>query len=222
MFSKKIYEIRKKQNLSQEQFSEKIGVSRQAVTKWELGQTYPEVEKLIGISNTFGVTLDWLLKNSDCTKEEGKKEFCSDEELIQFVLLAKRQTYAAGLGKEKPILPGMRSYVYREEEFTYRDNYVGNEQFFGSEIVWKQKQPIWSMNYAGRVIGDPFSGEFLKDALRNGTETQPYRGPKFYQNGNWTYICQVDGSMNWFQGTEEILYNGETTYVCQFHGGTLK
>ena len=46
-FSENLQYLRKKQNLTQEQFAEQMEVSRQAVSKWESGQSYPEMEKLL-------------------------------------------------------------------------------------------------------------------------------------------------------------------------------
>ena len=62
-FNIKIQNLIKKKGLSQESLAEIIGVSRQAVPKWEAGNTYPEVDKLIRLSNLFGVSIDKLLKN---------------------------------------------------------------------------------------------------------------------------------------------------------------
>lgn len=62
MLSEKIYTLRRKSGLSQEQLAEIIGVSRQAISKWEGGLSVPESEKLIAISDYFNVTLDYLLK----------------------------------------------------------------------------------------------------------------------------------------------------------------
>lgn len=62
--SEKLYELRKKSNLSQEQLAEQLGVSRQAVSKWESGKAVPESETLISISEYFGVTLDYLMKEN--------------------------------------------------------------------------------------------------------------------------------------------------------------
>lgn len=61
-FAEKILGLRTKSGLSQEALAEKLMVSRQAVSKWESGVTLPETEKLIIISNMFGVSLDYLLK----------------------------------------------------------------------------------------------------------------------------------------------------------------
>lgn len=60
--SEKLYTLRKKSGLSQEQLAEHLGVSRQAISKWESGQSVPESDKLIIISNYFKVSLDYLLK----------------------------------------------------------------------------------------------------------------------------------------------------------------
>ncbi len=61
-FSQNLYDLRKKKGLSQEQLAEALQVSRQAVSKWESGTAMPESEKLIAISDFFGVSLDLLLK----------------------------------------------------------------------------------------------------------------------------------------------------------------
>ncbi len=65
----KLYEkislYRKKSGLSQEALAEKIGVSRQAVSKWETGDALPEVTKLKAIAELFGVTVDFLLDENE-------------------------------------------------------------------------------------------------------------------------------------------------------------
>ena len=59
----KLYEkitlYRKKNGLSQEELAEKIGVSRQAVSKWETGDALPEITKLKALADTFNVTVDF-------------------------------------------------------------------------------------------------------------------------------------------------------------------
>ena len=64
--AEKIFQERKKLGLSQEQFAEKMEISRQAVSKWESGQSMPDLDKLVMMSQIFGVSTDYLLKdNSD-------------------------------------------------------------------------------------------------------------------------------------------------------------
>ena len=61
--SEKILYCRKKAMLSQEALAERLGVSRQAISKWETGEAMPEVTKLLQLAQTFGVTTDWLLND---------------------------------------------------------------------------------------------------------------------------------------------------------------
>ncbi len=74
MLSEKIYSLRKKQGLSQEQLAEKLNVSRQAISKWESGVSTPESDKLIVISEYFGVSLDFLMKHQSELKTEKANE----------------------------------------------------------------------------------------------------------------------------------------------------
>ena len=68
--SEKLYELRKKDGLSQEQLAERLGVSRQAVSKWESGKAVPESDTLISISEYFDVSLDYLMKEDDSAVSE--------------------------------------------------------------------------------------------------------------------------------------------------------
>jgi transcriptional regulator with XRE-family HTH domain len=63
--SEKIFELRKAKGVSQEQLAEKLGVSRQSVSKWESGESLPEIERIIELSKVFNVTTDYLLKPSE-------------------------------------------------------------------------------------------------------------------------------------------------------------
>lgn len=68
----KIYLLRTERGLSQESFGDCLGVSRQSVSKWETGQSVPELEKIVAISNFFDVTTDFLLRE-DLEREVWKK-----------------------------------------------------------------------------------------------------------------------------------------------------
>ena len=61
-FNEKMIMLRKQHNLSQEKVAEKLKVARQTVSKWELGETTPEMDKLIMISELYNITLDELVK----------------------------------------------------------------------------------------------------------------------------------------------------------------
>ena len=63
-FSERLKEIRKKEGISQEQLAERIGVTRQAITKWETGKGLPDVENMVIIAEIFKTTIDELLMDS--------------------------------------------------------------------------------------------------------------------------------------------------------------
>ncbi len=63
----RIQQIRLKHNLSQEEFAEKLGTTRQTVSRWELDQTYPEIAKIVLISKVFSVTTDSILREGITT-----------------------------------------------------------------------------------------------------------------------------------------------------------
>ncbi len=71
--SENLKRIRKENNLSQEQLAEKLGVSRQAVSKWESGQSYPEMDKVIQICKTFNFNMDELMNENVKEVKENKQ-----------------------------------------------------------------------------------------------------------------------------------------------------
>ena len=64
MFEQRLYRLRKERGISQEELADIVGVSRQAVQKWESGASQPNMDNLVAISTYFGVTLDYLLKGT--------------------------------------------------------------------------------------------------------------------------------------------------------------
>lgn len=68
-FSEKLRSIRKRAGMSQEKLAEKLGVSRQAITKWETDAGLPDIENIMAISALFGISIDELLSNEKETKK---------------------------------------------------------------------------------------------------------------------------------------------------------
>ena len=64
MLAEKIYQLRKAKNWSQEDLAAKIGVSRQSVSKWERGEALPDLERMISLSDVFGVSIDDLIRSN--------------------------------------------------------------------------------------------------------------------------------------------------------------
>ena len=62
-FNNKLYELRKKRGYSQEELANRLNVSRQTVSKWEVGESTPDMEKLVAISDLFEMSLDELVKD---------------------------------------------------------------------------------------------------------------------------------------------------------------
>ena len=63
ILSEKIIMLRKKYGWSQEELAERLDISRQSVSKWESGASIPDLERIVGMSQLFGVTTDYLLKD---------------------------------------------------------------------------------------------------------------------------------------------------------------
>lgn len=70
----KLSKLRKENNYTQEQLASILGVSRQAISKWESNLTYPETEKLIRMSELYNCSLDYLLKNTEETDSKQQSE----------------------------------------------------------------------------------------------------------------------------------------------------
>lgn len=73
--SEKICYCRKKAGISQEELAGRIGVSRQAVSKWETGDAEPELSKIKLLAGEFGVSIDWLLSDADHRTEKTEYEY---------------------------------------------------------------------------------------------------------------------------------------------------
>lgn len=84
-FNEKIVKLRKLKGLTQDEFAAAVGVSRQAVYKWESGQSYPEVPKLLEMKLLFGISLDDLLDESFevVLPEKTKKRRISREKKVE-------------------------------------------------------------------------------------------------------------------------------------------
>ena len=87
-FNEKLIELRKKAGFSQEQLGDKLDVTRQTVSKWELGETTPEMEKLIRMSEIFNISIDELIGNNNTYKEAQKVIVLSNKKIFFHVILS--------------------------------------------------------------------------------------------------------------------------------------
>lgn len=221
-FSDKLQILRKNKGFTQEDLADKLNVSRAAVAKWEAGQSYPDIMNLIQLSEMMNVTVDYLVKDQSCSVEVTAGERTDLDEMIEFRLEANRNTYAGFSNEVSSTRLDSHDFRFEKGEWTYHDSYVGGEQFAGEEAVWKSGKAVWAMNYCGRVLDQRFSGNFLKAALRAADMKLPFRGPEFFQDGEYIYKTSVSGGIEWFQGFEEIFCGGDKVYECFYHGGICK
>ena len=88
-FNEKLQELRKQKGLTQEELAEKLYVSRTAISKWELGRGYPNIESLKAIAKFFSVTLDELLSSGEVltiAEEDNKRKEKHFRDLIYGLL----------------------------------------------------------------------------------------------------------------------------------------
>ena len=78
-FNEKLIALRKTTGLSQEELGAELNVSRQTVSKWETGQSYPDFQRLVLLSDYFGLTLDELVRDVDV--REVREKAISGEKL---------------------------------------------------------------------------------------------------------------------------------------------
>ena len=145
-----------------------------------------------------------------------------DKAIVDFLVRAKRATYAGKGAETTSSREKSHDLIYQDGDYMYYDTYLGTGKFAGEEALWIKGVPYWSMNYIGRVTGDHFSGDFLKEALLLVPEEKPFRGPERYANGDYEYMCAIQGDAEWFQGREIITYKGSEIYECVFHGGLVE
>lgn len=152
-FSENLKKIRKERNLSQEELAEMLEVSRQAVSKWEAGKGYPEVEKLLEISGKLDVSLDDLMgtgKSTGRSRQDGR-----------ITIISPHENVIVTCYKVEPVPLGTR-YMKKEDSPHFALSAVGME----AHPFWGQPKTFlgWYADeeQAGREIAE------IRDALARG------------------------------------------------------
>lgn len=182
--SEKIVYCRKRAGLSQEALAEHLGVSRQAVSKWETGEAVPELSKIVLLSKAFAVTTDWLLLNEPETETPSEAEVSAEPaaqhtnwvESVPGVIgrLIRRYgwlygvyTALAGLGfivigtvARVTSISMERSFFGSMGSF---GGYGGFSDFSGSGTIWYDS--------AGNVISSPFGSSSSSVGFTNPVAT---------------------------------------------------
>ena len=104
-FAKNLKMLRKQAGMSQEQLAEKLGVSRQAVTKWETGAGIPDIENIMAISTLFDISIDDLLSNESGSKKLPETEYLYESVTEYDIDESKRYDMKLG-GAKRLVLVG--------------------------------------------------------------------------------------------------------------------
>jgi hypothetical protein len=148
--------------------------------------------------------------------------------LDTFLREANLSTYAnEDVKKVASLRPSSKDYHFEKGNLAYHDTYFGATNFIGEEIVYKDGEPVWGMNYCGFTLNNEISENLfdaiLRPALMSGSgDNIPVRGPKEFINGQWKYTFITDGNLTNFTGLEEISKNDEVVCRLWCHGGFIK
>ncbi len=113
-FGEKLFKLRKEKGLSQEALAEQLNTTRQAISKWENNQGYPETEKLLMLSNIFGVSVDNLLKeNPEQINSNENGYYVSRECAEGFISFHKKTTKRTAIGVAIMVLGGVPYFLFK-------------------------------------------------------------------------------------------------------------
>ena len=147
--NEKIWVCRKQAELSQEALAEKIGVSRQAISKWETGEAAPEISKLPLLARTFGVTADWLLDD-----EAGFDEDAPEEEPASPVMEAADIPVAPAYPEWIDHLPGFLARMLKKYGWLFGVRMaISGALFTGMGMVGKAMFGAMTSSFDGMVSG---------------------------------------------------------------------
>ncbi|TAH79418.1 XRE family transcriptional regulator [Bacillus subtilis] len=119
-FGEKLFKLRKEKGLSQEALAEKVNTTRQAISKWENGQGFPETEKLLMIGNIFEVSIDYLLKDSAEPRPDNKEGYYVSREMAEGFLLHQRKVFKyVSFGLSMLIFSTVPYLVFKQEPAIY-------------------------------------------------------------------------------------------------------
>ena len=136
--------------MSQEAWVELLGITRQAVSKWERGRGYPETEKLLKLSDIFGVTLYYLMKDDKSSRPKADGGYYVNmETALGYIYMQKDiQTFGgrsriAGAGRHSLFFAGIRSAGASGHDGVRRNRHM----FFCGGGFFRRR-PVW---YAGKT-----------------------------------------------------------------------
>jgi hypothetical protein len=148
------------------------------------------------------------------------------KEIVDFLIKARTQTYAGGLGKVEPAFVGSTQMEYKDVDWFYRDVYnLGNGIFMGLETVYFKNKPVWSMSYFGDFskMSEETTDKILRSALiKYKDKTRLWYKVEWEKDG-FKYLCTPDEEVGigHVSGMEEIYKKEERLYAFFYAGGVI-
>ena len=240
---KNIVKIRKDNNLTQDEFAEKYFVTRQTISNWEIGKSYPDLETLVKISNDFNISLDILLKEDNKMVQEidnGVKGARKYKNILKYIIifiiiivLAFLVYLAMYLHFEKKVMKKFSEIV---EKYDLKQDNANMYMFKkGDSIIYStMPEPIpkildFNLDYKEKALNCTIiTGEDLKDDKGNGS------GWSSEIQINWTndgklyidaYACEdrsnYSGSLKDSKGNECDYYANVAHYETDNYDGYI-
>lgn len=213
-FNDKLINLRKEKGLSQEEFGNELNVSRQAVSKWELGESKPDIDRIKEIAKFYNVSFDYLLDDDIYEKEKvsnkGNKRKTSIIIYILFIIFViyvigcvlKAVIFSHILAKNN--INKIESYYYNSNTYNYNTDETTNKL-----ICYKDNITYEGLSY---YSGDGSNGEHLIQNwnYNNGSDRSNYEikiEAKYGDNPQWEYDYFYSDNNNSFYTDEYYSLN---------------
>ncbi len=147
--------------------------------------------------------------------------------LEPFVVRAKAATYVGGGHTAAPSRTGSHDLCCDDGPWRYCDSYFGGTDFIGQEVVWHCDQPVWAMNYDGRILRNDLidgahAAEVIRAALSALYAEGRFLGGFEMWHGDFHYADETIGAVGSFSGVEWIITQGILVYRLDYHGGLIR
>ncbi|MFN2272178.1 MAG: DUF5680 domain-containing protein [Anaerolineae bacterium] len=149
------------------------------------------------------------------------------KQLEAFIVKAKAATYVGDGAKGPACRPGSHDLQFQDGDFAYLDSYFGGVDFIGEEVVYYKGEPVWAMNYYGRILEPEMiaaaeAGQIIKQSLSAMYQEGRFLGGFEYDTDGGVYTDTSEGDAAAFAGKEWITREGVRVYELVYHGGLIK
>jgi len=148
-------------------------------------------------------------------------------DLEAFIVAAKRACYVGDGAAAQSSRVGSHDLIFADGPWLYRDSYFGGTDFIGQEVVWREQQPVWAMNYHGFILRPDLIDAARAGATIKAALTAMYAQGRFLGGWEWQgphsrYVDRSEGHAARFTGREAILVDEVQAYALVYAGGLIK